>query len=194
MIAMPRRACRLSTVVLIVICLAVAAAVPSPAQEQAAPATAGLRAVVFGEPAGTAKTIVGLALEDGSKVALAAPLPLFSMLVDGRLTTAAALPPGLAFTVTPEAGFKPGAKISVVFRNVGKSKITLENLVPLGQGDDRVYITAREGATKVIALGKEYKELATNQLDDTFDATMALVDDEIFLRGRKNLYCIGAPR
>ena len=102
----------------------------------------GLRAVVFGEPAGTAKAIVGLALEDGSIKALAEPLPLFTVLVDGRLTTAAALPPGLVFTVTPEAGFKPGAKLSVVFRNAGKAKITIENLVPLGQADDRVYITA----------------------------------------------------
>ena len=57
--------------------------------------------------------------------------------------------------------------------------------------DGRVYITSREGVTKVIALDKEYKELASNQLDDTFDGTMALVDDEIYLRGRKQLYCIG---
>jgi outer membrane protein assembly factor BamB len=64
---------------------------------------------------------------------------------------------------------------------------------PVG-ADGRVYITSREGATKVLALDKEYKELATNQLDDTFDATMALVGDEIFLRGRKNLYCIGAAK
>lgn len=33
--------------------------------------------------------------------------------------------------------------------------------------------------------------LATNQLDDTFDATMAMVGDVIYLRGRKSLYCIG---
>lgn len=62
---------------------------------------------------------------------------------------------------------------------------------PIG-ADGRVYITSREGATKVIAAGREYKELATNQLDDTFDATMAMVGDVIYLRGRKSLYCIGA--
>jgi len=56
----------------------------------------------------------------------------------------------------------------------------------------RIYITSREGTTKVIAPGPKYEELATNQLDDTFDATMALVGDVIYLRGRKNLYCIGA--
>ncbi len=73
---------------------------------------------------------------------MATPLPLFSLLVDGRLTTASALPAGLAFTVTPEEGFAPGAKLKVVFRNDAKSKITLENLVPLGEGADRAYITA----------------------------------------------------
>ena len=54
----------------------------------------------------------------------------------------------------------------------------------------RVYITARNGVTKVIKLGAEYEEVATNQLDDGFDASMAIVGDEIYLRGRENLYCI----
>ena len=142
MIAMCRPPRRPFPVVLISFLLAAAAAVPGLAQAQAAPSTAGLRAVVFGEPAGTAKTIVGLALEDGSKASLAAPLPLFTVLVDGKIVPAAGLPPALALTVTPEAGFKPGAKLTVVFRNSGKAKITIENLVPLGQADDRVYITA----------------------------------------------------
>ena len=43
---------------------------------------------------------------------------------------------------------------------------------------------------KVIKLGAEYEEIATNQLDDGFDASMAIVGDEIYLRGRENLYCI----
>jgi hypothetical protein len=32
--------------------------------------------------------------------------------------------------------------------------------------------------------------LATNTLDDRFDASPALVDGEIYLRGYKYLYCI----
>ena len=54
----------------------------------------------------------------------------------------------------------------------------------------RVYLTSREGSTKVIKLGAEYEEIATNQLDDGFDATMAVIGDAIYLRGRENLYCI----
>ena len=54
----------------------------------------------------------------------------------------------------------------------------------------RVYITSRDGTTKVLAAGNKYKELATNKLDDTIDATAAIVGDRLFLRGWKKLYCI----
>ncbi len=60
---------------------------------------------------------------------------------------------------------------------------------PVG-ADGRVYLTSREGVTKVIALGAQYQEIATNQLDDGFDASAAIVGSEIYLRGRENLYCI----
>jgi hypothetical protein len=35
--------------------------------------------------------------------------------------------------------------------------------------------------------------LAKNTLDDGFDASPALVDNEIFLRGQKYLYAIAQP-
>lgn len=54
----------------------------------------------------------------------------------------------------------------------------------------RVYVTSRQGVTKVIQAGREFKELATNELDDGFDATAAIVGDEMYLRGMKNLYCL----
>ena len=50
---------------------------------------------------------------------------------------------------------------------------------------------AREGATVVVKLGPELEVLATNPLDDQFDSSMAIVGNEIFLRGKENLYCIG---
>jgi outer membrane protein assembly factor BamB len=56
----------------------------------------------------------------------------------------------------------------------------------------RVYITGREGTTKVVQAGAEYKELATNKLDDTIDASAAVVGDKMYLRGWKKLYCIAA--
>lgn len=103
---------------------------------------AGLRSVKLSGPRGAEAFISGLTLVDASEIALASPLQLYSLLVDGRPTTASGLPAGLTVAVTPEDGFKPGAKLKVVFRNDSRSKITLENLVPLGEGADRIYITA----------------------------------------------------
>jgi iron(II)-dependent oxidoreductase len=141
MIAMRRR----RTIVFALISLGLTAAFSAIVHGQTAPAAAGLSAVRLGGPAGApgaGTTIVGLELKVGLTTVFDVPLPLFTVLVNGKIVPAAGLPPALALTVTPESDFKPGAKLSVVFRNVGPSKITLENLVPLGQGDSRVYITA----------------------------------------------------
>jgi outer membrane protein assembly factor BamB len=54
----------------------------------------------------------------------------------------------------------------------------------------RVYIPGREGATLVIKHGPAFEVLATNHLDDGFDASPALVDGEMYLRGYRYLYCI----
>jgi outer membrane protein assembly factor BamB len=57
----------------------------------------------------------------------------------------------------------------------------------------RVYFPGREGTTLVIRNSPTFEVLATNVLDDGFDASPALVDKEIYLRGQKFLYCIAAP-
>ena len=54
----------------------------------------------------------------------------------------------------------------------------------------RIYIAGREGGVAVIARGPEFKLLALNQLDDGFDASPAVVGNELYLRGRKHLYRI----
>ena len=59
---------------------------------------------------------------------------------------------------------------------------------------NRVYVTGRDGTTLVIRHGASFEVLATNTLDDGFDASAALVDDHIYLRGSRNLYDIAAPR
>ncbi len=57
---------------------------------------------------------------------------------------------------------------------------------------ENVYLFARNGKAVVLARGPEYKLVATNELEDEFDASPALVDGEMILRGRKSLYCIEA--
>jgi outer membrane protein assembly factor BamB len=56
----------------------------------------------------------------------------------------------------------------------------------------RVYIPGRDGTTVVLRHGPKFEVIAENTLDDGFDASPALVDNEMFLRGYKNLYCIAA--
>jgi outer membrane protein assembly factor BamB len=60
---------------------------------------------------------------------------------------------------------------------------------PVG-ANGRVYLTGRDGATMVIRHGPAFEVLAQNRLDDGFDASPALVDSEIFMRGYRYLYAI----
>jgi len=54
----------------------------------------------------------------------------------------------------------------------------------------RIYVTARDGNTVVLRHDKENATLAVNHLDDSFSASAALADRELYLRGEKFLYCI----
>jgi outer membrane protein assembly factor BamB len=56
----------------------------------------------------------------------------------------------------------------------------------------RVYIAGRDGVTVVLKHGPTFEVLAENSLDDGFDASPALVDRELYLRGYRYLYAIAA--
>ena len=56
----------------------------------------------------------------------------------------------------------------------------------------RVYIAGRDGTTVVLKHGPTFEILAENTLDDGFDASPAVVDRELYLRGYRYLYAIGA--
>ncbi|WP_254513305.1 PQQ-like beta-propeller repeat protein [Anatilimnocola floriformis] len=60
---------------------------------------------------------------------------------------------------------------------------------PIGAAG-RVYFTSRRGVTTVIKHADELEILASNQLDEEFDASPAVVGKELYLRGKKWLYCI----
>jgi len=55
----------------------------------------------------------------------------------------------------------------------------------------RIYFPGREGTTAVIKAGPTFETIATNVLDDAFDASPALVENTIYMRGLKHLYAIG---
>ncbi len=60
---------------------------------------------------------------------------------------------------------------------------------PLGAAG-KVYLTGRNGVTVVLKQSDKVEVLATNRLEDKFDASPAAVGKDLFLRGREYLYCI----
>ena len=59
----------------------------------------------------------------------------------------------------------------------------------VGTGD-RIYVAGRQGTVNVIQQGPDFKILAENKLDENFNASPAIVGNELYLRGAKYLYCI----
>jgi outer membrane protein assembly factor BamB len=62
---------------------------------------------------------------------------------------------------------------------------------PVGAAE-RVYFCGRDGTTLVLKRAPALEVLATNKLDDPIDASPAISGKQLFLRGRKHLYCLEA--
>ena len=60
---------------------------------------------------------------------------------------------------------------------------------PVG-ASGRVYMVGRGGSTLVLKRSRQLQLIATNQLDERFDASPAMAGNQLFLRGAKSLYCI----
>jgi outer membrane protein assembly factor BamB len=59
--------------------------------------------------------------------------------------------------------------------------------------DGRIYFLDEEGKTTVVASGKKFEVLASNQLEGRTLASPAMVDSSIFLRTDTHLYRIEKP-
>jgi outer membrane protein assembly factor BamB len=88
------------------------------------------------------------------------------------------------------------AILSAFDAKTGKAHYSLQRLEPLTNiysspvgAAGKVYVTDRRGYTIVLDAGPTYRVAATNKLDDGFDSSAAVVDGEIYLRG-KSLYCL----
>jgi outer membrane protein assembly factor BamB len=57
--------------------------------------------------------------------------------------------------------------------------------------DRRIYFLSEEGETTVIGVGSQFKILAKNPLKEKCQASIAISQGQLFIRGEKNLYCIG---
>jgi outer membrane protein assembly factor BamB len=60
---------------------------------------------------------------------------------------------------------------------------------PIG-AKGKVYIAGRNGATVVLKESEKLEVLATNRLEDKFEASPVAVGKDLLLRGRESLYCI----
>ncbi len=57
--------------------------------------------------------------------------------------------------------------------------------------EGRIYFINTTGLTTVVSASPRFDRLTQNQLDDQTIASPAVSDGQIFIRGRKWLYCLG---
>ncbi|MCX6244058.1 MAG: SUMF1/EgtB/PvdO family nonheme iron enzyme [Bacteroidetes bacterium] len=118
---------------------------------------AQIKSLRFDEPG--ALSVKGIILQKKQELPLKYGLPLFSVLIDsnfynsfcgkttfGKKEISFVLADSINGTITADQKFQPGIRYTVRFTNNGKGNHKIENLVPLGEGTDKVYITA--GGTK----------------------------------------------
>jgi outer membrane protein assembly factor BamB len=56
----------------------------------------------------------------------------------------------------------------------------------------RLYATDEDGRTYVLALGREYRVLAENELGENVMASAAVADGVLYIRGRRHLFAVGS--
>jgi outer membrane protein assembly factor BamB len=57
--------------------------------------------------------------------------------------------------------------------------------------DGKLYITSEDGVTTVLKAGPTFEILAENAIEEYVLSSIAVSEGQLFLRGDKNLYCIG---
>ncbi len=55
--------------------------------------------------------------------------------------------------------------------------------------NDHIYVTGRSGKTVVMKHGDSVDVVSTNDVGEAVDATLALADNQVFVRGEKHLFC-----
>jgi outer membrane protein assembly factor BamB len=75
-------------------------------------------------------------------------------------------------------------------RNVWQERLGGGYSASLLYGDGKIYFQNEEGAGTVIEAGKEYKQLAKNELGERTLASYAVVESDLLIRTDKHLYRI----
>jgi len=121
------------------------------------PAKGQIRSLSFDDP--NSLTVNGLIIREKQAVPFSCGIPLFSVLIDsnfynsycgkavfGKNEISFMLADSIQGILKEDKKFQPGLRFILRFTNTGKGNHRIENLVPLGEGSDKVYITA--GGTK----------------------------------------------
>ena len=92
---------------------------------------------------------------------------------------------------------QPKAILSCVDAKTGKVLMERNRLPGLSNvyaslvgAGNHIYVFGRYGKTAVLKRTGKFDMVTTNTLADRFDASPAVVGDQLFLRGHKFLYCI----
>ena len=95
--------------------------------------------------------------------------------------------------------FLKGSRAQISCVNADSGTINFDSVRPKGMigtftspvaAHGYVYIIDKRGLCSVIEEGAIFKLVAQNKLDDTFDASPAIVGNNLILKGSNNLYCI----
>ena len=132
-----------------------------------------------------------LRLSDAAKSGEDAVVPIWEYNEDTPYVPSALLYDGLLYFLKSNNGVLTVLDAASGEKVYGPQRVEgLTNVYssPVG-ASGRVYFTDRKGNTTVIKAGRTYEILAQSSLDDDFDASAAVVGNEIYLRGA-NLYCL----
>ena len=75
-----------------------------------------------------------------------------------------------------------GGRVPVATKFYGASPVAFE---------DKILLTSDDGDTFVIKAGPKHEVLGTNSLGEPCRTSIAIADGKLFIRGEKNLFCIG---
>ncbi|MBE0647656.1 MAG: SUMF1/EgtB/PvdO family nonheme iron enzyme [Bacteroidales bacterium] len=109
--------------------------------------------LVFCEP--DVFALKGVELKNAGLVTLRYEIPLYTLMMDDNYFASFCSPPdyedgrvsfvlsdSIRGTVTFDSSFRPGVRYRIRFTNTSQTDHLIENLVPLGEGSDKVYISA----------------------------------------------------
>ena len=129
------------------------------------------------------------ALRPGGSGAVTGSQVVWTMLEDAPHESSPVLVGDLLYTVGDKRAMLVCTE-AVTGKQVWSQRLAQDVWASLLATEDRVYLPGRKGKTTVIATGREYRELAINDLDGEVLASPAVAGNSLLLRTKTHLYRI----